>query len=192
MPPFPPSQDLPPRCTERSRRSRRGLGPLLAGALGMLLVLAVGALGLAFSGLLDVGATGAHLGPVEWVLETARERAVERRAARLVVPEDLADPRRLARGAELYQLHCASCHGGEDGRVAAAGRGLNPPPPDLSEGIPRRDAARAFQVTAHGIRMTGMPAFRDELSRQELWDLVAWLAAGGWDQERAGPAEPGR
>lgn len=173
-----------PEPVTSARRPRSGLVPLLAAALGTVLALVAGALALAFSGLPDVGATGAHLGPVEWYLETVRERAVERRAARLRVPEDLDDPERRRRGGELYRLHCASCHGDEDGRVSATGRGLNPPPPDLSGGLPRRHATEAFQVIAHGLRMTGMPAYGDQLGREELWDLVAWLTAGGRDGRR--------
>lgn len=150
---------------------------ILAIALATGLLIGAGAVLIAVSGRVGVAASEPHSGPVEWLLETARHRAVERHAATVEVP-DLSDPGRLPRGENLYLRHCALCHGTEGEPRSPVANGLNPPPPDLSGGIPRADAAEAWWVTAHGVRMTGMPAFRGHLSEEQIWDLVAWLVRG--------------
>jgi mono/diheme cytochrome c family protein len=56
------------------------------------------------------------------------------------------------------------------------GEGLNPRPPDLGgAGLSRQEAARAFWVIQHGLRMTGMPAFGPTHDDDELWAIVAFL-----------------
>lgn len=147
---------------------------ILAIALGTVLLIAAGAVVVAISGRVGVAAGERHSGPVEWFLETARHRAVERHAAAIEVPE-LADPARAARGERLYREHCALCHGIPGKPSSAVSSGLNPPPPDLTAGIPATDADEAWWVTSRGIRMTGMPAFGGHLSDDQIWDLVAWL-----------------
>lgn len=160
------------RATSGSRAGRWLTGLLLlvvAGAIVTVLVVAHG-------GVADVAATSGHWAPVEWLLTAARDSALDRRAAEVLeagVP-DLDDPVRLARGAPLYREHCAFCHGAPGAERAAAGRGMNPPPPDLAGGpLSERQAARAFWILDHGLKMTGMPAFGRELERETLWDLVA-------------------
>lgn len=157
----------------------RKVFPLLLAALFPVLLLAVGALLVAFSGRVGIAANERHNGLVAWFLDTARQRTLTRRAATVEVP-DLSAPARAARGEAVYRRLCATCHGGardEDDPSADAplAGGLNPPPPDLSKGIPARDAAKAWWVTSHGIRMTGMPSFEDLLTEEERWDVVAWL-----------------
>jgi mono/diheme cytochrome c family protein len=150
---------------------------ILAVALATGLLLAVGAVLVAVSGWVGVAASQRHNGAVEWFLELARDRAVERSAAAVEVPE-LSDPGRRRRGEGLYREHCALCHGLPGEPRSPVANGLNPPPPDLSDGIPPADAAEAWWITAHGIRMSGMPTFGSHLTDGEIWDVVAWLARG--------------
>ncbi|HUO86052.1 MAG TPA: cytochrome c [Thermoanaerobaculia bacterium] len=125
-------------------------------------------------GLVEVAATEPHSPPVEWLLATARERAIAARGDEVVVPP-LDDARLLGRGIRLYHRHCVACHGAPGVDPSPWAWGLNPfppplhEPPELSEG----HAARTFWVTANGIRMTGMPAFGVTLSEEELWAVTA-------------------
>lgn len=159
------------------RTSLRTTLQILAIALATGLLVAAGAVLVAVSGRVGVAAREHHSGPVEWFLETARHRAVERHAAAVEVP-DLSNPTRAARGKILYHEYCALCHGLAGEPRSAVANGLNPPPPDLSAGIPATDAGKAWWVTTRGIRMSGMPAFGERLSDDEIWDVVAWLARG--------------
>jgi len=159
------------------RTSLRTTLQVLAIALATGLLIAAGAVLVAVSGRVGVAAGEHHSGPVEWFLETARQRAVERHAAAVEVP-DLSNPARATRGEILYRDHCALCHGLPGEPRSAVANGLNPPPPDLSTGIPAADAGKAWWVTGRGIRMSGMPAFGERLSDDEIWDVVAWLTRG--------------
>jgi len=157
----------------------RRVFPFLLAAFIPVLLLTVGALLMAFSGRVGIAASESHNGLVTWFLETARQRTLTRRAATVDVP-DLSAPARAARGEAVYRRLCAACHGAPRDGADASGDtplagGLNPPPPDLSNGIPARDAAKAWWVTSHGIRMTGMPSFQEILTEEEMWDVVAWL-----------------
>jgi len=157
--------------------------PGLAVAVATVLLSIAGAVLVVVSGRIEVAASTRHSALTEWFFDTVRRKAVERQTASVAVP-DLTDPLRLPRGERFYREQCALCHGLSGEKRSAVAEGLNPPPPDLSEGIPARDAAKVWWITRHGIRMTGMPAFGERLSEEEAWDLVAWLAARGSGQRR--------
>src|SRR4030042_1997980 len=81
--------------------SRRMRGRVLV-AVGALSV-SVAAVSLAiYAGLYNVAADIPHTGPVFWLVETVRERSIAVRAADVVVPGDLGDPKRIASGAGQY------------------------------------------------------------------------------------------
>ncbi|MGF1506927.1 MAG: c-type cytochrome [Anaerolineae bacterium] len=94
-----------------------------------------------------------------------------------------ADPH-LAVGQQLYNEHCAACHGIDgEGRPNPMAEGQIPPPPHDSTGHTWHHAdAFLFEYTKYG-GMAGMPAFEDELTdfgKQPLmffWlDIVGGLA----------------
>lgn len=156
------------------------------GAAAAVAVPVLAALAAAVSGRLPVSALEAHTGPVEWVLETARERTVSARA-RAIVPPVLDEPALARRGARLYRDHCASCHGGPETPPAPFAHGLNPVSPELEylDFTTDRPAAEAFWVIANGIRMTGMPGFEPILTDEEIWSLVAYLRTLSPDSDSA-------
>ena len=39
------------------------------------------------------------------------------------------------------------------------------------------DRAELFWIVDHGIKMTGMPAWRGTMTEQEIWNTVAFLEA---------------
>ncbi|MTE01904.1 cytochrome C oxidase Cbb3 [Paracoccus sp. YIM 132242] len=83
-------------------------------------------------------------------------------AALLLVPAcALADP------VQDYATHCAACHGGD--RLGGTGPALIPDTLGRVRGID--------QVIAHGRSLTQMPGFQDQLSAQQIGDLVAFLKA---------------
>lgn len=80
----------------------------------------------------------------------------------------------LERGSELYQQQCGFCHGAARGRMAPFAKSLSPRPPQFvikpAQGPTWRDA----YVIQHGIRWTGMPAFRS-LSEADAWRLALYV-----------------
>lgn len=86
-------------------------------------------------------------------------------------------------GAEVYRGQCASCHGfhSKPSRFASQ---MFPLAPQLWEKHPSGDAVgvsddpvgETYWKIANGIRLTGMPAYRQVLSDQEIWEVTLLLA----------------
>lgn len=143
-------------------------------AAGALLVI-VAAVSLAiYSGVYNFAADIPHTGPVYWLLETARERSIAVRAADIVVPGDLDDPKRIASGAGQYAEMCSFCHLAPGMKRTEISRGLYPRAPELRRGNDLTPAEE-FWVVKHGVKMTGMPAWGVTHSDEILWDVVAFL-----------------
>ena len=129
------------------------------------------------SGVYEIGADAPHWGITARMLEYARERAVERRAARIEVPP-LDDAALIAQGARHYAAMCTDCHlapGVEDSELRA---GLYPRPPDLgliADDAEDADPAREFQIIKHGLKMTAMPAWGATHDDRSIWGMVAFL-----------------
>jgi mono/diheme cytochrome c family protein len=111
------------------------------------------------------------------------------------------DEDRLARGAELFQRNCASCHGATGDGNGEASAYLLPKPRDYRSGVfkftstpygskpARQDLIRFIRKGAKGTSMPGFPWFPDEeiealvdyvimiAHRGELEQLVAQIAA---------------
>lgn len=112
----------------------------------------------------------------------------------VALPRPAAAPS-SARGAALYRTHCATCHGSA-GRGDGPGSNVTPPPTDFTDPAVALEASpsRLFQVMSYGIPGTAMRGWRDLLSEQDRWDLVAHLDRLGFSdgQRRAGAEIFGR
>jgi len=104
--------------------------------------------------------------------------------ADLLPPSD-----RESEGLRLYQIHCASCHGGPFGgnasdyppRHNAVGHTWQHADCDLVAII--RDGPRAIRA---GIAPSQqMPAFRERLSTEGIHDVLAYIKTMWTDQQRA-------
>jgi len=86
-------------------------------------------------------------------------------------------PELAARGREAFRLACAACHGA-DGRAgdvpfAAA---MSPPVPSLASAeVQAYTDGQLHWIVANGLSPSGMPAWRDLLSDEEIWRIVRWL-----------------
>ena len=134
----------------------------------------VAILGFAYSGLYDVSATTPHSGAVSWLLSTTSHASVERRSQGIDVPE-LDDIALALAGINDFDSMCVGCHGAPGKEPEAIGKGLNPAAPDLAESAMEMQPAELFWVTKNGIKMTGMPAWGNTHSDDELWPLVALI-----------------
>ena len=132
----------------------------------------MGAIGFAYSGLYDVGASSPHGGFVHWLLSTTSHASVERRARDIEVP-NLEDEALQLAGVNDFNGMCAGCHGAPGQDPEAMGQGLNPPAPDLAEAAMEMTPAELFWVTKNGIKMTGMPAWGVTHDDDALWPVVA-------------------
>ena len=99
---------------------------LIAAAL-----VAIGAIGFAYSGLYDVRASSPHSGLVNWLLSTTSHASIERQANDVSVP-DLSDTAIVRAGINDFDAMCAGCDGAPGKNPEAMGQGLNPRAPDLA------------------------------------------------------------
>jgi mono/diheme cytochrome c family protein len=85
----------------------------------------------------------------------------------------------LERGRALFEGHCASCHGARGAGDGEAGAGLSPPPANIAfaTGRPMVTDGYLFWTLAEGGAPVGsaMPPFKDLLSEDEIWQLIAHL-----------------
>jgi plastocyanin len=112
------------------------------------------------------------------------ETAVARRLVLLSIPASAraqsnpqaSDPEAWSAGAAHFADRCAVCHG-PDGRGSKelASR-MYPPVPNLADDdIQRFSDGALFAIIQNGVRWTGMPAFRDDFTSNDIWRLVAFV-----------------
>ena len=84
----------------------------------------------------------------------------------------------LMAGAKLYREYCAVCHGLANQPRTAIAVGMFPPPPQLmrGKGVTDDPVGETYWKVANGIRLSGMPGFRNSLSDDEVWQASQFLA----------------
>lgn len=91
-------------------------------------------------------------------------------------------PELVRDGAELYAQHCAACHGANGLGDGAAGQALNPPPANLARTIRMPmlgDDYLLWTIAEGGAPFeSAMPAFKDILSRDQIWKIIAAMQSG--------------
>ncbi len=86
-------------------------------------------------------------------------------------PLDPADEAVVARGADVYRIHCAVCHGGDgEGKGTAVMRGMLPPPSlgaDRARSLPD---GQLFHIVTYG--QGNMSPLRARLEPRDRWAAV--------------------
>jgi thiosulfate dehydrogenase len=95
------------------------------------------------------------------------------------------DENNLVAGAHIYSDKCAVCHG-YHGKPSPFGEHMFPDAPPLWEmhhhgtetmmGVTDDPPGETYWKVANGIRLTGMPAFKDMLTETEMWQVSLLLA----------------
>lgn len=93
------------------------------------------------------------------------------------VPIQADDPNLIA-GARVYMDHCAVCHSLPGQPETTIAKGMFPKPPELfkGKGVTDDPAGETYWKAANGIRLSGMPAFKGEVSDTQLWQVSLLLA----------------
>ena len=97
------------------------------------------------------------------------------------------DAAAVARGQQLYQTYCLMCHGADGKGTGPIARGLPHPPADLTHHFHRApgdgDAYLFWRVSEGGqvepfqSSQSTMPAYKDILSEDQRWDVLAYVHA---------------
>jgi thiosulfate dehydrogenase len=103
------------------------------------------------------------------------DAAVDRRAPATqnpVLPSDA----NLSAGVKVYEANCATCHGNIRRPHGALADAFYPRAPQFMEDPPDMPDNQNYFIIAHGIRLSGMPAWKQVLSEQEMWQVTTLLS----------------
>ena len=148
----------------------------LGAAIALALIVPLGAFAYVKSGIYNVAASKPHTKFTEWLTHETMVHSVRSHAKDIDAPASFSASQ-VRRGFCGYETHCVACHG-----APAVGReqwvsGVEPSPPYLVDAAQRWRPRELFWIAKNGIKMTGMPSWRDSMSDDELWDVVAFLEA---------------
>lgn len=93
------------------------------------------------------------------------------------------DETSLVAGAHIYSDRCATCHGFH-GKPSDFGKHMFPAAPPLWEkhhngdvvGVSDDPPGETYWKVSNGIRLTGMPSYKDLLTETEMWQVSILLA----------------
>lgn len=86
-------------------------------------------------------------------------------------------PETIAAGAATYAQRCAICHGPRGKGDGPAAFTLRPRPVDLTVHVPQHAPGEVHYWISAGIPGTAMPAWKDDLSDAQRWEIVRFLFA---------------
>lgn len=137
---------------------------------------ALGAVAYVKSGVYNVAASKPHTTFTEWVTHDTMIHSVRRHADSVTPPQQFIAGQ-VVNGFCAYQTHCVACHGAAGVARQQWATGMEPSPPYLLDINQRFTRPQLFWIVKNGIKMTGMPSWRSEMSDGEIWGVVAWLEA---------------
>jgi len=146
----------------------------MRGFVAAVIILVIGAVAVAYSGVYNVAAGAPELGILQWLLSTTMQHSVKSHAQRITAPVELTD-QQVRDGLRIYRETCVYCHGAPQQDPGDIGKGLNPKAPYLPDTIGRWTSAQVFWIIKNGIKMTGMASYSDALKDDEIWNLVAFV-----------------
>jgi cytochrome c len=149
---------------------------LVGGAIAVAVVAPVGVYAFVKSGFYDVAASSPHTDFTEWITHETMIHSARRHAGGIGAPVQFTAKQVLA-GFCSYEAHCVACHGAPGIAREAWVSGLEPSPPYLLDATSRWTPAELFWIAKNGIKMTGMPSWRDSMPDGEIWDVIGFIEA---------------
>jgi len=135
-----------------------------------------GALIYSASGIFNVAASHPHSNIAEQITHQTMIHSVRARAADIIVPASITAAQ-VVSGFCSYRAHCEMCHGAASVARQPWVNGMTPDPPYLLDAPRHWTPSQLFWIVKNGIKMTGMPAWDDQMSDAQIWNVVAFLEA---------------
>jgi mono/diheme cytochrome c family protein len=83
-------------------------------------------------------------------------------------------PESLARGRDMYELHCIVCHGAQGRGNGPVGQKFVPQPMELNfDYVQLQPDGQIFYTISHG--SIAMPGYREAIAVQDRWHLVNFI-----------------
>jgi thiosulfate dehydrogenase len=97
---------------------------------------------------------------------------------RVVQSPVAADEPAFLSGAEVYKQHCAACHGMPGQPPTSYASTMFPTPTQLfrGNGVTDDPVFETYWKAANGIRLSGMPSFKTNLTDTQLWQVSQLVA----------------
>jgi thiosulfate dehydrogenase len=103
------------------------------------------------------------------------DASIERHAPEVKNPVDPTVASLIA-GMKVYQADCASCHGDIKHAHGTLAESFYPRAPQFMEDAPDMPENQNLYIIQHGIRLSGMPAWKQALSDQQMWEVTTFLS----------------
>jgi mono/diheme cytochrome c family protein len=104
-----------------------------------------------------------------WLLSGARQSQAD-------LPNPFPpDGPHLQEGRELYEKHCAFCHGLDGKGPGENGIQFYPPVPSLVGSEMELRDGQMHYIISRGIRYTAMPSFAKVLTPDQIWKVITWV-----------------
>ncbi len=103
------------------------------------------------------------------------DASVGRLASKVQNPVPASDSN-LVTGMKIYQTNCSMCHGDIVHPHAQFANALYPRAPQFVEDAPNMPENQNFFILQHGIRWTGMPAWKESLNDHQMWQVTTFLS----------------
>jgi len=149
---------------------------IIGAVIAIVIIVPLGAFAFVNSGMYDVGASSPHTKFTSWLTHETMIHSVRHRADGRTVPSRVFSGEVQA-GFCAYEAHCVDCHGGPGVARQTWVSGMEPSPPYLLDVTHRFTPQQLFWITQNGIKMTGMPAWRNSMSDEQIWQIVTFLEA---------------
>jgi mono/diheme cytochrome c family protein len=85
------------------------------------------------------------------------------------------DETTLEAGRQIYERHCAFCHGQDGGGIPSDGMQFYPPVPSLKAPSEPLSDGQIFSIVQLGVRYTAMPGFGKALSEEQIWQVTSFI-----------------
>jgi thiosulfate dehydrogenase len=96
----------------------------------------------------------------------------------------------IVAGAKLYTVNCSVCHGTSSPVETNISKGQYIKPPQLGKhGVTDDPEGVIYWQIEHGIRFTGMPSYKGQLTEEQIWQLTYFLKNAS-DKDNPGHLPP--
>jgi len=98
----------------------------------------------------------------------------------LRIPSKNNTPDAIAKGKQLFEVECAMCHGAGGHGDSPLGQTMYPKAADLTQSrTTSKTDGQLFWLIAHGINLTGMPAWGTKYgganTDDDIWNMLAYI-----------------
>jgi thiosulfate dehydrogenase len=154
--------------------------PFIAGVITVIVAIALAGYAAIWFGVLPAAADSPGYFPGEkWAASHALNATIAREEPSEPYPFGPVTNATIVAGAKAYMANCAACHGSAGSDESVMAKGLYVKAPQFTKhGVDDDPAGETYWKIEHGIRFTGMPAFKGNLTEEQIWQITYFLKNG--------------